>query len=358
MNKKVVVAMSGGVDSSVAAQLLVEQGYEAIGLFMRLGNVEVDHCVDEKRATCCSAEDARDAAHVAASLNIPFYVINFEEEFNTIIDYFCKEYLDGKTPNPCITCNQKLKFGKFLKYAQYLDASYVATGHYARVERRNERYLLKKGRDTKKDQSYVLFPLTQEQLAYALFPLGELTKAEVREKAEELNLKTKYKPESQDICFVTGNRYSDLIAGRVGIQIGRGVVKDTGGNILGEHEGIHNFTIGQRRGLGIAFDKPRYVVDIDPVQSVVTIGTSEELLKDTFTVGDVNWIMFERLDTALRAHVKIRYQNDGSPAILSPLGQHRVKVVFDTPQRAIAPGQAAVFYDRDLIVGGGWIERY
>ncbi|MDR4505944.1 MAG: tRNA 2-thiouridine(34) synthase MnmA [Candidatus Scalindua sp.] len=357
MKKKVVVAMSGGVDSSVAAHFLVEQGYEVIGLFMRLGNVEVNDCVDEKRATCCSAEDARDAANVAASLNIPFYIINFEEEFNSIIEYFCKEYLEGKTPNPCITCNQKLKFGKFLKYAQYLDASYVATGHYARVERHNDRYVLKKGRDARKDQSYVLFPLTQEQLAYALFPLGELTKTEVREKAEELNLKTKDKPESQEICFVTGNRYSDLIAERVNSQIGRGEVKDTGGKILGRHEGIHNFTIGQRKGLGIAFDKPRYVVDIDPVQNVITIGTAEELFKDTFTVCDVNWIMFESLDTELRAAVKIRYQNNESPAILYPLGQNRVKVVFDTPQRAIAPGQAAVFYDRDLIVGGGWIER-
>ncbi len=357
MKKKVVVAMSGGVDSSVAAHFLVEQGYEVIGLFMRLGNVEGDRCDDGKRATCCSEEDAKDAANVAASLNIPFYVINFEEEFNSIIDYFCKEYLEGKTPNPCITCNQKLKFGKFLTYAQYLDANYVATGHYARVGMLNGRYFLKKGRDTKKDQSYVLFPLTQEQLSYALFPLGELTKGDVREKAEELNLKTKHKPESQEICFVTGNRYSDLVAERAGMQIGRGVVKDRGGRILGEHDGIHNFTIGQRKGLGIAFDKPRYVVDIDPVQNVVTIGTAEELLKDTFVVGEVNWIVFESLDTELRASVKIRYQNDESPATLYPLGRNRVKVVFHTPQRAIAPGQAAVFYDGDLILGGGWIER-
>ncbi|MCP5003475.1 MAG: tRNA 2-thiouridine(34) synthase MnmA [Planctomycetes bacterium] len=357
MKEKVVVAMSGGVDSSVAAHFLVEQGYEVIGLFMRLGNVEEDSCAGEKKATCCSAEDARDAANVATFLNIPFYVINFEEEFSSIIEYFCKEYLEGKTPNPCITCNQKLKFGKFLKYAQYLDASHVATGHYARVERFNNRHLLKKGRDARKDQSYVLFPLTQEQLAYALFPLGELTKTEVRDKAEALNLKTKYKPESQDICFVTGNRYSDLIAARAGSQIGKGVVKDTGGNILGEHEGIHNFTIGQRKGLGIAFDKPRYVVDIDPAQNVVTIGTAEELLKDTFTVGDVNWIMFEGLDNEVQASVKIRYQSDESPATISPLGQNRVRVVFDMPQRAISPGQAAVFYDGDLILGGGWIER-
>ena len=349
--------MSGGVDSSVAAHCLIKQGYDVVGLFMRLGNVEENSSSDGKKATCCSAEDARDAANVAASLNIPFYVINFEEEFNSIIEYFCREYLEGKTPNPCIVCNQKLKFGKLLRFARYLDASYVATGHYARIERINERYVLKKGADTKKDQSYVLFSLTQEQLAHALFPLGEFTKAEVRKMAVEMNLKTKDKPESQEICFVTGKRYSDLIAGRVSSQIGTGLLKDRGGNILGKHDGIHNFTIGQRKGLGVAFEKPRYVIDIDPVQNTVTIGTAEELFKDVFTVGEVNWITIESLETELRASVKIRYQNEETPATIYPIGQNRVRVKFDKPQRAIAPGQAAVFYDGDVVMGGGWIER-
>lgn len=355
--KKVIIAMSGGVDSSVAAHILKEQGHEVIGLFMRLGNVETGPSCDRKTATCCSAEDARDAANVSSALNIPFYVINFEEEFNSIIEYFCKEYMEGKTPNPCIVCNQKLKFGKFLKFADYLEADYVATGHYARIEKLNDRYILKKGVDAKKDQSYVLFSLDQTQLSRALFPLGNMTKDEVREKAREMNLKTKDKPESQDICFVTGNSYSDLIAERTGIRIGNGLLKDTSGNTLGTHKGIHNFTIGQRKGLGMAFDGPRYVIDIDPAQNIITIGPADDLLKDTFTVNDVNWVTYERPEGKLFASVKIRYKNDESPAVIYPLENNRVKVKFEKPQRAIAPGQAAVFYDGNIILGGGWIER-
>ncbi len=357
MTKRVVVAMSGGVDSSVAAHFLVEQGYDVIGLFMRLGNVEDRHSSDVKTTTCCSAEDARDAANVASSLNIPFYVINFEEEFNSIIEYFCKEYLEGRTPNPCIICNQKLKFGKLLRFANYLTANYVATGHYSRVERLNDRYVLKKGIDTKKDQSYALFPLTQAQLSRAMFPLGNLTKDEVRKKAIELDLKTKDKPESQEICFVTGKSYGDLITERMGSQVGTGFLKDAKGKILGTHNGIHNFTIGQRKGLRIAFGKPRYVLDIDPAQNTVTIGTADELLKDSFILENVNWITIEKLETELRVSVKIRYNGDEFPATIYPLGDNRAKVRFEHPQRAITPGQAAVFYDGDIIVGGGWIER-
>ncbi|MFQ5713291.1 MAG: tRNA 2-thiouridine(34) synthase MnmA [Candidatus Scalinduaceae bacterium] len=357
MSKRVVIAMSGGVDSSVAAHFLVKQGYDVIGLFMRLGSDTSTPPSNGNTATCCSAEDARDAANVAASLNIPFYVINFKEEFDSIIEYFCAEYLQGKTPNPCIICNQKLKFGKLLRFADYLGADYVATGHYARVEKHNDRYILRKGMDTKKDQSYVLFPLNQTQLSRALFPLGGMTKDEVRNKAAELNMKTKDKPESQEICFVTGNSYSDLITERVGSQIGTGSLKDTSGKILGTHDGIHNFTIGQRKGLHIALGKPRYVVDIDPAQNTVTIGTADELLKDTFIVSDVNWITIERLERELHTSVKIRYKNDETPAIIYPLENNRVKVKFEHPQRAITPGQAAVFYDGDLIMGGGWIER-
>ena len=349
--------MSGGVDSSVAAHFLVEQGYDVIGLFMRLGNIDSCSTSDIKTATCCSAEDAKDASNVASFLNIPFYVINFEDEFKGIIEYFCREYLDGRTPNPCIVCNQKLKFGKLLRFADYLEADYVATGHYARVEKINDRYILRKGIDAKKDQSYVLFPLDQTQLSRALFPLGSMAKAEVRDKASELNLKTKDKPESQDICFVTGNNYGDLIVERVGSQIGPGLLKDTDGNTLGTHDGIHNFTIGQRKGLRVAFGKPRYVVDINPCKNTVTIGAADELLKDTFTVNEVNWITLNRLEKELCTSVKIRYKNDASPAMIYPLENNRVKVKFKQPQRAITPGQAAVFYDGDIIVGGGWIER-
>lgn len=357
MTKRVVIAMSGGVDSSVAAHFLIEQGYDVIGLFMRLGNTTNTPSPDRKTATCCSAEDARDAGNVASSLGIPFYVINFEDEFNGIIEYFCDEYLKGRTPNPCIICNQELKFGKLLRFAGYLNADYVATGHFARVDKLNGRYILRKGIDTKKDQSYVLFSLNQHQLSRALFPLGNMTKAEVRKKASILNLKTKDKPESQEICFVTGKRYSDLIAERVGSEIVAGLLKDTNGNTLGVHDGIHNFTVGQRRGLGIAFGEPRYVVDIDPTQNTVTVGIADKLLRDTFTVGNVNWITIERLENELCSSVKIRYKNDETPAVIYPLEDGRVRVEFKRPQRAITPGQAAVFYDGDIVVGGGWIER-
>ena len=357
MSKKVIIAMSGGVDSSVAAHLLIEQGYDVIGLFMRLGNNTGVPSPGVKTATCCSAEDARDAASVASSLKIPFYVINFEDEFNSIIEHFCKEYLEGRTPNPCIVCNQKLKFGKLLRFADYLDAGYVATGHYARVEKLNNRFVLKKGMDAGKDQSYVLFPLNQEQLSRAMFPLGNMTKAEVRNRAKSLNLKTKDKPESQEICFVTGKSYSDLIVERMGRKIGAGLLKDTDGKILGKHNGIHNFTIGQRKGLGIAFGEPRYVVGIDPGENTVTIGASEELLKEAFTVSDVNWVTFESLERELDAYVKIRYKNTESPAVIYPLEHNRARVKFKNPQRSITPGQAAVFYNDDIILGGGWIER-
>jgi tRNA-specific 2-thiouridylase len=244
-----------------------------------------------------------------------------------------------------------------LKFADYLDADCVATGHFARIDRINDRYVLKKGIDTNKDQSYVLFSLDQQQLSRALFPLGNMTKAEVRKTASSLNLKTKDKPESQEICFVTGNSYSDLIAERVGSEIGTGPLKDTDGNTLGTHEGIHNFTVGQRKGLGIAFGEPRYVVDIDPAQNTVTVGIADKLLRDTFTVSNVNWITIERLEKELNSSVKIRYKGDDTPAVIYPLEDDRVRVEFKQPQRAITPGQAAVFYDGDIVVGGGWIER-
>ncbi len=349
--------MSGGVDSSVAAHFLIEQGYDVIGLFMRLGNTADTPPADRKTATCCSAEDARDARNVASFLGIPFYVLNFEDEFNGIIEYFCDEYMKGRTPNPCIICNKELKFGKLLRFADYLKADYVATGHFARIDRLNERYVLKKGIDEKKDQSYVLFSLDQNQLSRALFPLGNMTKEEVRKEASKVNLKTKDKPESQEICFVTGKSYSDLIAEKIGTEIGTGELKDTNDNTLGTHDGIHNFTIGQRKGLGMAFGEPRYVVDIDPMKNTVTVGIAEKLLKTDFTVDKVNWIAIEKPDKELSASVKIRYKHDGAPAIIYPLEHARVRVEFKQPERAITPGQSAVFYDGDIVIGGGWIER-
>ncbi len=356
MTKRVVIAMSGGVDSSVAASLLVEQGYEVIGLFMRIGITTPIFEGDRKRG-CCSIQDAYDARCVADTLGIHFYVLNFKEEFDEIIDYFCYEYASGRTPNPCIICNQKLKFGKLLRLAQALNADYIATGHYARIEKVGDRYLLKKGVDQRKDQSYVLFSLTQEQLSRALFPLGTMTKDEVRQKARNLNLKTKDKQESQEICFVPENDYRKIILERMRGQVEPGIIKDTKGRVLGKHPGIEFFTIGQRRGIGVAFGKPKYVVNINPAENTITVGSNTELLESELTASNLNWISINKLENPMEVQAKIRYNHKPSKAMIYPVEGERVKVVFDEPQMAITPGQAVVFYDGDIVVGGGWIER-
>ncbi|MBI2471745.1 MAG: tRNA 2-thiouridine(34) synthase MnmA [Planctomycetes bacterium] len=355
MKTKVVIAMSGGVDSSVAAHLLVEQGYEVVGLFMRLGLDKLDTVTRTK--VCCSLEDANDARSVADQLGIQFHVLNFKEAFDRIIDAFCTEYLNGRTPNPCIVCNQELKFGKLLDFARMLNADYIATGHYARVEKSQGRYLLKKGIDARKDQSYVLFSLNQDQLSRTLFPLGTITKESVRQIAKDLNLKTKDKPESQDICFVLDNNYHTVLYERFGSSITPGVLKDTSGNVLGRHPGAPFFTIGQRKGLGIALGTPRYVVDINPQENTVVIGTDEELMEDGLVASTLNWISIDTLQSPLEVQAKIRYNHAPAPAIVHPYESDRVRVVFKDPQRAITPGQAVVFYQDDVVVGGGWIER-
>jgi len=347
--------MSGGVDSSVAAHLLVEHGYEVVGLFMRLGLEKLDTLTKTK--VCCSLEDAEDARTVANQLGIQFHVLNFKEAFDRIIDHFCTEYLNGRTPNPCIMCNQELKFGKLLNFAQMLNAEFVATGHYAKAEKHNGRFLLKKGDDRNKEQSYVLFSLNQEQLSKTLFPLGTLTKETVRQIAKDLNLKTKDKPESQDICFVLDNNYHSLLYERYGSRITPGPIKDRKGKILGEHQGAPFFTIGQRKGLGIALGAPRYVVDINPKENAVVIGTDEELRETELIASMVNWISIESLESPLEVQAKIRYHHTPAPAIVSPCGTDKVHVQFKEPQKAITPGQAVVFYDNDTVVGGGWIER-
>ena len=355
MKSKVVIAMSGGVDSSVAAHLLVQQGFEVIGLFMRLGIDKLDSIT--KTQVCCSLEDASDARNVADQLGIQFHVLNFRDAFDRIIDDFCNEYLNGRTPNPCIICNQDLKFGRLLDFARMLNAEFVATGHYAKVEEINGRYILRKGIDILKDQSYVLFSLHQEQLSRAIFPLGNLTKHDVRKIAKDLNLKTKDKPESQDICFVLDNNYHSILYERFGERIMPGFIKDTGGNILGRHPGSPFFTIGQRKGLGIALGSPRYVVDINPNENTVVIGTNDELMEDELTASRLNWVSIDTLHNPLEVHAKIRYNHTPMPATVYPYGTDRVRVVFKEPQRAITPGQAVVFYDNETVVGGGWIER-
>ncbi len=347
--------MSGGVDSSVAAHFLVEQGYEVIGLFMRLGLDKIDPITKTK--ICCSLEDANDARSVADQLGIQFHVLNFREAFDRIIDNFCTEYLNGRTPNPCILCNQDLKFGKLLSFSRMLHADFIATGHYARVEKSEGKYLLKKGVDTRKDQSYVLFSLNQEQLSRTIFPLGSVTKDYVRQVAKDLRLKTKDKPESQDICFVLDNNYHTLLYERYGSSITPGTLKDTRGNILGKHPGVPFFTIGQRKGLGVALGTPRYVIDINPQENTVVIGTSDELMQDELVASAVNWISLDKLRAPLWVEAKIRYHHSPSPATVYPYDQDKVRVVFESPQRAITPGQAVVFYHEDVVVGGGWIER-
>ncbi|WP_347273085.1 tRNA 2-thiouridine(34) synthase MnmA [Candidatus Kuenenia sp.] len=355
MKTKVVIAMSGGVDSSVAAHLLVEQGYEVVGLFMRLGLEKLDAMTKTK--VCCSLEDANDAQTVADQMGIQFHVLNFKEAFDHIIDHFCTEYLNGRTPNPCIMCNQELKFGKLLNFAKMLNADFVATGHYAKVEKHNGRFLLKKGDDLNKEQSYVLFSLNQEQLSKTLFPLGTLTKESVRRIAKDLNLKTKDKPESQDICFVLDNNYHSLLYERYGNRITPGPIKDRQGNILGEHQGAPFFTIGQRKGLGVAFGSPRYVVDINPRENAVIIGTDKDLEETGLIASALNWISIQQLELPIEVQAKIRYHHMPAHATVSPFGTDKVQVHFKEPQKAITPGQAVVFYDNDTVVGGGWIDR-
>lgn len=353
--------MSGGVDSSVAACLLKEQGHDVTGLFMRMGNLSDIGSPGEARSrSCCSLVDAHDAERVAASLDIPFYVLNFRDAFEELIDYFCTEYARGRTPNPCIICNQDLKFGKLLKFAGDIGASHLATGHYVRLTRAGGRHALKKARDRRKDQSYVLFSLTQGQLSRALFPLGELTKDEVRKKAVELGLRTQAKPDSQEICFVPEGGHGEFLRRRINNDMVSGFIKDTQGRVLGSHPGIEFFTIGQRRGLGVAMGEPYYVVDIDPVDRTVTIGSHEETLVQEFIVKGPNWVAIEGPGgKAVKADVRIRYNHKPAPATIYPMEHENcevLRVVFDEPERAVTPGQATVFYDGDLVLGGGWIE--
>ncbi|MFH2083897.1 MAG: tRNA 2-thiouridine(34) synthase MnmA [Candidatus Omnitrophota bacterium] len=352
--QKIAVAMSGGVDSSVAAALLIEKGFDVIGLTMKLPAVSTD-----SDGRCCGTKAIDDARAVAAKLDIPFYVINCEKQFDErVINYFCDEYSHGKTPNPCVVCNQELKFGKLLDKAKELGADFLATGHYARVDydAQKRRYILKKAEDKNKDQSYFLFSLTQEQLKSALFPLTEITKVEVRRIAKKLGMKIHDKKESQEICFVDG-KYQDFMKAR-GISAGfrPGNILDIAGNITGEHHGLAYYTIGQRKGIG-AHGALRYVTEIDAKKNAVIIGGAEDLMRRVITVGNLNWIDRKKLTSSLRAKVRIRYKHTEQSALIEPSSGGRAIVTFDKAQRAPAPGQAAVFYDGDAVLGGGIIER-
>lgn len=364
--RRVVVAMSGGVDSSVTAALLLERGYEVIGITMQIWEAG-DPLEEAREGGCCSLSAVSDARRVAEILGIPYYVANMREVFaREVIGYFVEEYSRGRTPNPCIICNQKVKFEALLRKAAELEADYLATGHYARLwhDERRQRFLLGRARDRDKDQSYVLYGLTQEQMSRLLFPLGDYTKAEVREMAARLGLPVAAKPDSQEICFVEAGRHGEFVAERARGRVRPGPILDTSGRVVGQHRGLAHYTVGQRRGLGIAAPRPLYVLCLDPERNALIVGTAEEAYAAGMTVGRLNLIAFDSLPAELRAGVQVRYRARPEPATISPLqagegatGEPAALVRFDEPQRGVTPGQAAVFYEGDLVLGGGIIER-
>jgi tRNA-specific 2-thiouridylase len=357
MPGRVVLAMSGGVDSSVAAYLLKEQGYEVIGLFMRTGVHGPEDDSPSHKKGCCSALDAGDARRVADRLDIPFYALDFESDFNRIIDYFADEYLAGRTPNPCVVCNNWLKFGKLWSYGKQLNADYVATGHYAQVVSLAGRHELHRGSDPDKDQSYVLFGLRQSLLPHLLFPIGGYRKEQVRQVARRAGLSVSEKPDSVEICFVPDGDHGALIRRRRPGLATAGQLVDTAGNVLAEHDGIENFTIGQRKGLRYAAGQRRYVLRILPEQRQVVVGQREELLAQGLTASGLNWLLEEVPAEGLNCSCKIRYRHSATPARVFALPDGGARVQFSEPQSAVTPGQAVVFYEGPRVLGGGWIEE-
>ncbi|ACA56151.1 tRNA 2-thiouridine(34) synthase MnmA [Clostridium botulinum] len=356
MKKKVLVGMSGGVDSSVAAYLLKEQGYEVIGVTMQIWQDDEEFI--EKEGGCCSLSAVADARRVANKIGIPFYVMNFKDAFKrNVIDYFVDEYMEGRTPNPCITCNKFIKFSSFLDKAMAMGIDYVATGHYAIIEKHNDRYIIKKSEDDKKDQTYALYNLTQFQLERTLMPCGQYKKSKIREIAKEIGLRVHNKKDSEEICFIPDNDHGRYIKNRFPNKVREGNFVDKQGNVLGRHKGIVYYTIGQRKGLGIAFGKPMYVVDINPFRNEVVLGDLEDLLNTELIAKDINYIPFDTLKEPMEVEAKIRYSQTPSKAIITPIEDGRVRVNFQEKQRAITKGQSVVFYKDDLLIGGGIIEK-
>jgi len=351
---RIVVAMSGGVDSSVAAALLTREGHDVIGLSMQL----YDATQGETRfGSCCTIDDLYDARRVAGRIGIPHYIVNFERKFNEhVISDFVREYAAGRTPIPCVHCNGDLKFASLVERAEGFDAEAVATGHFAQVEfdEVTRRYRLKRGVDRQKDQSYFLFTLTQAQLARARFPVGALDKAAVRDEARRLGLNVAEKKDSQEICFVASGEHPEFVGARADMP--GGAIRDQEGHVLGRHAGVHRFTIGQRKGLGLATGIPLYVVGIDAADASVTVGPREALERTTLTASRVTWMSGETPASPIRASARIRYRHAEAPATIAPLEEARVRVTFDAPQSAITPGQAVVFYDGEVVIGGGWID--
>lgn len=347
--------MSGGVDSSVTAALLLEQGYEVVGATMQIW----PQGKQQSHNGCCSLSAVEDARRVANTLDIPYYVLNFREVFDrTVIQYFIAEYRAGRTPNPCIMCNKYVKFAELLDRALKMDFDYIATGHYARITQDEGRWQLRRARHTAKDQSYTLYNLTQEQLARTLFPLGEMSsKEQVRSKAKELGLTVANKPDSQEICFVTDDNYAQFIEEQSGKKMLPGDFVDAQGKVLGRHQGLHHYTIGQRKGLGIAAARPLYVKALDVEKNRVILGSDSELFTQTLVVKQLNWLALPELKRKMKVQAKIRYGSSLAEAEIEPLDKETVKVNFSQAQRAVTPGQAVVFYQDDLILGGGIIER-
>ena len=355
---KVVVAMSGGVDSSVAAALLKEEGYQVIGVTMQIWPSD-KQAYGDRFGGCCGLDAVEDAKKVAYKLGIPHYVMNFRDIFaQKVVADFCQEYSLGRTPNPCIRCNQYIKFDALLERAKGLGAGFVTTGHYARIEKDEARgiYLLKKGADQGKDQSYVLYPVTQEQLRHILLPIGNLTKEKVREIAGELELPVAAKPESQEICFIPDDDYPNFLKDYIPQAAKPGPILDEQGNILGSHRGILFYTTGQRKGLGISAKEPLYVIAIEPERNAIVVGTKEKALRNELIACRLNWISIANLRQPITAKAKIRYRHQEVEATITPLDGDRIYVKFKEPQMAPTPGQAIVFYDSDIVIGGGTIE--
>jgi len=354
--ERVAVAMSGGIDSSVAAAILKKEGYDVIGVTFRMWPKE--ECGQSAGRACCDLESVTRARAVAGQLKMPYYVFDFSSEFKKeVIDYFCAQYAKGLTPNPCVICNEKIKFGLLFGKARSLGASYLATGHYARVLKRGARYILREGADKKREQSYFLFSLAQEQLKRAVFPLGGLTKERCRVMAKRFGLMTYDTVSSQDICFAQDKRYADFIRRRTGIGIKPGEIVDSLGKVLGSHKGIPYYTIGQRRGLGIAFSQPLYVTAIDVKHNRIIVGIKKDVLKKSLIAEKLNWISRDGIKRPVRLMAMIRYNHKKVKAMVRSVGNGIVRVDFDKPQEAPTPGQAVVFYERDIVVGGGWIRK-